>query len=386
MDQHRFTRRSALVAGGAAAGAALVPAIAGASPTKGKGKGASMTDLTGGKDPAFEYFVTEPQTEPGMQEGFNWWLWDDQGRFGFPRCAVEAFAPDWDHPHIELGFVTPEGRVLRQNGAAPRHKETVADGKASHFGTGGLWFEVVEPFKHYKSGFSGAVLTGDWNEMLVPKFDTQKLAPMRFEIEAWPVVPPWIQGTMSKDARERMAKGGESLAMGGERLEQLCRVKGVMNWQGKDVEFTGGALRIRRKGVRKLEEFFGHCWQSAVFPSGKAFGYIAYPGYKTGAEYDYNEGFVYLGEGELIPARAVKSPWLKDFTYSGEDVSCVMETEDGRQFTFGGKTMGGVPSIPPSDSKFPPLHQMIAHYTFEGESAYGMIERSTMRENMKMPG
>ena len=51
----------------------------------------------------------------------------------------------------------------------------------------------------------------------------------------------------------------------------------MINWEGKDVEFTGGALRIRRKGVRKLQEFFGHAWQSAVFPSGKAFGYIAYP-------------------------------------------------------------------------------------------------------------
>jgi len=29
---------------------------------------------------------------------------------------------------------------------------------------------------------------------------------------------------------------------------------------------------------------------------------------------------------------------------------------------------------------------MIAHYSFEGESAYGMIERSTMRDKMKMPG
>jgi hypothetical protein len=386
MGDAAYTRRSALIAGGMVAGAALLPGVAGAANPHSNRKGTRMTDLTGGKDPAYEYFITERQTEPGMQEGFNWWLWDDKGRFGFPRCAVEAMAPDWDHPHIEMGFVTPDGRVMRQNMAAPRHKEVGPDGKASHLGTGGLWFEVVEPFKHYRSGFSGAVQSGAWEEMLVPMYTTQKLAPMRFEIEAWPVVPPFIQGTMSSEARERMAKGGESLAMGGDRLEQLCRVKGTINYEGKDVEFTGGALRIRRKGVRKLQEFFGHCWQSAVFPSGKAFGYIAYPGCKTGKEYDYNEGFVYLGEGELIPARAVKSPWLKDFRYSGEDVGCVMETEDGRRFAFGGKTFGGVPTLPPGESQFPPLHQMIAHYSFEGESAYGMIERSTMRDKMTMPG
>lgn len=344
-----------------------------------------MTDLTGGLDPASEYVLTDPQTEPGMQEGINWWLWDDEGRFGFPRFAVEAFAPDWDHPHIQMGFVTADGRVMRHNGPAPRHKEIGADGKASHFGTGGLWFDCLEPFAHYRTGFSGAIQTGDFGDMLVPGFSTAKLAPLRFEIEAWPVVPPFIQGTLSGDAKERMASGGEALAMGGDRLEQLCRVKGVINYDGKDVEFTGGALRIRRQGVRKLEEFVGHCWQSAVFPSGKAFGYIAYPG-SNGAAYSYNEGFVYLGEGELLPARAVRSPWLGHYQFSGEEVGCVMETQDGRQFTFGGTTFGGVPTLSPPESKFPQLHQMIARYTFEGEAAYGMIERSTLRDKMKMPG
>lgn len=47
--------------------------------------------------------------------------------------------------------------------------------------------------------------------MLVPQYTTQKLAPMRFEIEVWPVVPPWIQGTMSGDGKERMKAGGEAL-------------------------------------------------------------------------------------------------------------------------------------------------------------------------------
>jgi hypothetical protein len=385
MSQPAFSRRTALVAGSAAATAAFVPGIAQASAGVVKGTGAGMTDLTGGLDPASEYVITEAQTEPGMQEGINWWLWDDQGRFGFPRFAVEAFAPDWGHPHIQMGFVTADGRLMRHNGPASRHKEAGPDGKASHFGSGGLSFDCIEPFKHYRSVFSGAIQSGGFEEMLVPGYSSQKLAPMRFDIEAWPVVPPFIQGTLFKDAKERMAGGGEALAMGGDRLEQLCRVKGVINYEGKDLEFTGGALRIRRAGVRKLEEFFGHSWQSAVFPSGKAFGYIAYPG-RDGAEYSYNEGFVYLGEGELIPARAVKSPWLGYYQYSGEDVGCVMETIDGRRFEFGGKTLGGIPSVSPPESKFPPLYQALAHYSFEGETAYGMVERSSMRDKMKMPG
>jgi len=344
-----------------------------------------VTDLTGGLDPASEYVLTERQTTPGMQEGVNWWLWDDQGRFGFPRFAVEAMAPNWDNPLIQMSFVTADGRMMRQWGPAPGHKVIGADGNASHFGAGGLWFDCLEPFAHYRSGFSGALLTGTFEDMLVENFTTTSLAPLRFTIDARPVVPPWIQGTMSGDAASRMqGDSGEALAMGGDRLEQLCRVEGVVNYDGVDRPFTGGALRIRRAGIRKLDEFVGHCWQSAVFPSGKGFGYIAYPG-KDGAEYSYNEGYVYLGEGELIPARAVQSPWLRRYRFSGEDVGCVMQAEDGKEYRFGGRTTGGMPSITPADSGFPPLYQALAHYSWDGEQAYGMIERSSMRNLMTMP-
>ena len=73
--------------------------------------------------------------------------------------------------------------------------------------------------------------------------------------------------------------------------------------------FTGTGLRIRRQGVRKLEGFWGHCWQSALFPSGRAFGYIAYPPRPDG-EPTYNEGYIFSGDGELVPARVVEAPWL----------------------------------------------------------------------------
>lgn len=343
-----------------------------------------MVDLTGGLKPESEYVLTEVHTTPFMQEGINWWLWDDEGRFGFPRFAVEKFADDWDKPAIQMSFVSADGLMRRQWERVPAHKVIGHDGKASHFGGGSLSFDCIEPFKHYRADYSGALMAGSWEEMLVENFSTQKLAPMRFAIEAWPVVPPFIQGTLSADAKERMSTGGEANAMGGDRLEQLCRVKGVINYDGQQREFTGGALRIRRAGVRKLDQFFGHCWQSAVFPSGKAFGYIAYPG-TDGAEYSYNEGFVYLGEGELIPARAIKSPWLRGYRYSGEDVGCVMQAEDGKEYHFSGTTIGGMPSIMAADTGFPPLFQAIARYGFEGEVAHGMIERSTMRDKMKMP-
>jgi hypothetical protein len=45
-----------------------------------------------------------------------------------------------------------------------------------------------------------------------------------------------------------------------------------------------------------------------IFPSGKAFGYIAYP--PRGADdVPYDEGFLFEGDGALIPARVVSAPF-----------------------------------------------------------------------------
>ncbi len=365
---------------------AAMPASALAAGTSKQYKGMEKKmDLTGGLDPESEYVLTEAQTTPFMQEGINWWLWDDAGEFGMPRLAVEAMAPDWDHPHVQFNFFRGEELLMRGWGAYPAHKVFGPDGKASHFGAGPLWFDCVEPFRRYRARFDGAPMAGTFTEMARPGFAIERLAPLRFDIEAEAVVPPWIQGTLSADAAEKMASDTvEGEFMGGDRLEQLCRVKGTINFDGREREFTGGALRIRRAGIRKISGFWGHCWQSTVFPSGKAFGYIAYPPRPDGQP-SYNEGYIFTGEGELVPARAIHSPWLKDIRFSGEDVSLVLETADGEQHRIGAETFGGMPSIGGLDTGFPPLLQSIVRYSWDGETAFGMMERSNLPEKVTLP-
>lgn len=344
------------------------------------------TDLTGGLAPASEYVLTEPQTAPGMQEGINWWLWDDAGEFFMPRFGVECMTPNWDMPQVQLGFVRADGKLLMRNtSATPVHKKIDAAGNASHLGTGPLWFDCIEPFHRYRAQYQGNAMAGTFEEMLAPAFATEKRTALQFDIEAETVVPPWVQGSMSSDALERTKAGTvEGEFMGGDRLEQLCRVKGTINYDGQLRQFTGGALRIRRAGIRNITGFWGHCWQSAVFPSGKAFGYIAYPPRPDGTP-SYNEGYVFLGEGELIPARAIQSPWLHDFQFSGEDVGLVMETPDGRRFPIEGTSFGGLPSIGESGSVMPPLFQSITRYSWDGEESFGMMERSNLPDNISMP-
>jgi hypothetical protein len=138
-------------------------------------------------------------------------------------------------------------------------------------------------------------------------------------------------------------------------------------------ELNGGGLRIRRTGVRRLATFRGHAWQSTVFPSGRAFGYITYPERDDG-EATLNEGYVFEGDGELIPARVVEAPWLGDLRPTGEDVSVVLETEQGTTTIEGETVLSTFMVLGPLEGFA--LQQAITRYRWDGEEANGMLERS----------
>lgn len=159
----------------------------------------------------------------------------------------------------------------------------------------------------------------------------------------------------------------------GWRFEQLFRARGIFSLDGKDHEFKGSGLRIKRQSVRPLGGFRGHCWQSAVFPDGRAFGYITYPPREDGKA--LNEGYVFQG-GKMHPARVIKIPWLRRIIGEGDDVSLELESDLGitkiqgvtalSTFRVGNPDIGGLN-----------LQQGGVRYTWDDRTAYGMIERSS---------
>ena len=134
--------------------------------------------------------------------------------------------------------------------------------------------------------------------------------------------------------------------------------------------------------MRNIQEFWGHCWQSALFPSGRAFGYNAYPPREDGKP-TYNEGYIFDGDGELIPARVVQAPWLAKLSPYGDDVSLVLATARGEieieGETFVSTFAMGRPELPPN---FPVLQQTGVRYRWDGEETYGMMERSSRKDKV----
>lgn len=343
-------------------------------------------DLTGGLDRDREYFFDRRPDNPEMRDGASFWVSDDRGEIGLPRVGVEAVASNWDHHGYSLNLAFKDGKVVRARDFGPSPHSVSHPSEASALGTGPVAFRVVEPFKTWRVDFDGeadattigALIDGDAGS---------RRTPLRFSVTATMAVPPWIQGALRKDAAERMANSDAGDLIGGPRYEQLFRCTGTVTVDGQTREFSGSGLRIRRQGVRRLEQFLGHCWQSAVFPSGKAFGYLAFPPRADG-EPVYNEGFVFdpASGDELIPARVVSAPWLKTLEPAGEDVSLVLETEQG-EVRIGGTT--ALPTIDrfhrPHMPHFPVLFQGGVRYFWDGEETYGMLERSTQRDKIAWP-
>lgn len=343
------------------------------------------TDLSGGIDPAREYVFAARPENPEMRDSVSFWTVDDRGRFGLPRIGIEAVAANWDNHEIQLNIAFPDGRVYRLRGAGPSLPPGGPDGTPTVLGAGGLAFRCVEPFGTWTMTYDGKAVQTSSSDLIAGRADGP-LVDIGVFVEATMAVPPWIQGALRRDAGDRIDNSVEGDLMGGPRYEQLYRATGSVSIAGDAHDFTGSGLRIRRQGVRRLAQFWGHAWQSAVFPSGKAFGYIAYPPRPDGQP-TFNEGYLYTGDGQLIPARAVRAPWLTRLQEVGEDVSVVLETADGTVH-IDGETVYSTHDIHHNDDtysvremkkenpNFPALQQAGVRYRWDGEETYGMLERS----------
>jgi prepilin-type processing-associated H-X9-DG protein len=344
-------------------------------------------DLTGGIDPAREQMFAERPDNPEMRDSVSFWVFDDRGVVGIPRIGIEAVAERWDAHGLQVNVAFADGRVFRLRVDGKSWPVAGADGAPTVLGAGPLAFSAVRPFDTWTVSFDGQAVATTSADLVAGRQDGP-LVDLRFEVEATMAVPPWVQGTLQADSSSALETSIEGDLMGGPRYEQLFRASGSVRVDGEEHAFTGSGLRIRRQGVRKLEGFWGHCWQSALFPSGRAFGYIAYPPRPDGQP-TFNEGYLYSGDGDLIPARVIEAPWLRRLQAVGEDVGVLLETPQG-SVRIEGETVLSThavhfPGEVPADEvakaanwSFPPLQQAGVRYRWDGEETYGMLERSNV--------
>ncbi|AXB75550.1 hypothetical protein [Novosphingobium sp. P6W] len=347
------------------------------------------SDMTGGLPPELDYMFPGRPQDPEMRESTSFWLFEENGAFAFPRNGIEAQGAVWDRHRYDCNFAFPDGRVLRESTRADTIPSIGGNGRADVLGVGPLSFTCIEPFRKWRVAYEGEVYAGSVGQQIDRSFgiyadggpyDHPRI-PVAYEVELTMAAPAWVQ-----DYRQEMLEGmteqqrTDAGLMGyGYRIEQLFRGSGSLRIDGTTREFTSVGSRIHRQSVRPLAAFRGHCWQSCLFPDGRAFGYIAYPLREGETEADrYNIGYI-VQDGRMYPAKARNIPFLRTIKPRGDDVSLELESEVGitriagttelSTFHLGNAGMNGFHN-----------QQGGVRYALDGMEAFGMIERSSPAE------
>jgi hypothetical protein len=345
-------------------------------------------DWYGGLEPELDWsMIPGKPDDPEMRESTSIWLFEENGEFAIPRIGIEAVGEVWENHFMTGNFTFKGGRVLRLCKRAPTLPVKGADGRNSVLGAGPLRFECLEPFRRWRVSFEDDVYESTIEEQIKGNFrvfgqddvdPSYKRTRIAFDVELEMVTPAWTQdyrkeklGSMSE--QERIDAG----LMGyGWRIEHLFRGEGTLTIDGATRDFKSLGSRIHRQSVRPMGAFRGHCWQSAVFPDGRAFGYIAYPPREDGST--YNEGYVWQ-DGKWYPARANKIPFLRNIQPENDDVSVEME------YALGTVRIEGRTMLPTFHMGNPGTNGMNnnqggVRYSWDGMETLGMIERSSPAE------
>jgi hypothetical protein len=336
----------------------------------------TIAQLTQGLTSEHDLMFASRPVDPEMRESASVWISDDSGQVNLPRFGIEAEAKDWDQPLCTGNVCFADGRVLSAISKGAKHSPFGQDGRRTVLGAGPLAFECIEPFRLWIVKYDGTIACGRVGELIEGTFDPSRQVPFKFNFELRPVTPAWVMdNTPEKIAGMTAADRVEAEYMGiGWRFEQCVQVQGSYEIEGRAHELRGTGLRIKRQSVRPLGGFRGHVWQSALFPDGRAFGYIAYPPREVDGK-AYNEAYVYQ-DGRMHTGRATLIPWLRKIIPSGDDVTLQIETDLG-QTRITGKTISSYfyrkhPGMPGLD-----LQQAGVRYAWDDSVAYGMLERSS---------
>ena len=340
-------------------------------------------DLSGGLSADRDGVLLEPPADSSVGENHAFWIFDDAGLYallcahvqapGAPPAsdpadarAAELRGSGWENRRLAYAFTLPDGRVITdwqvEGGSTA---DTVRVGQTS--------FRRDTPFERWTAALDGTPQVVTASDMMSRPVDADTDR-VEFTLNATLEMtrPPWVQGSLAPDSPGKT----EALTfIGGDRYEQLYRTSVTGQVGGASFEFAGSGLRTHRVGARSVIAMLGHSWCTAVFPSGRAFAYMAYP--RPDWSVSYLEGFVDDTQ-RRTPVTAAEFPWLTSLDYSGEKFALSLTTSRGVEHIEGetlchSTTLGR--GAPADHAAWTIAHGM-ARFRWDGEETTGLIERS----------
>ncbi|MDO7843623.1 hypothetical protein [Sphingomonas immobilis] len=363
----------------------------GVVPTKSTDLYSDVSDpFSWGLRPEQDHILTGPLPEdPSAIETLNVWFFDSARNIAFNI-----------HPILQSGsmfaMVTvflPDGRILRQRADEAALSDNPQIARSKHV-------ELIcdVPFRKWTYAIEDLPVWATDKEALVAGVITDETATTTVTLvaQATMVAPIYMQGGLLPEAAEAVAgEAGLWLAarlpagMSSEsyRFDQMFHAMGHLRFEGKSYDFDGYGLRGHVRGVRKLGGMAGHTWLAGVFPSGTAFGIQTFP--RPDGGFFFSEGYVYK-DGIMYPNRVLDAPRMSYDPDQGDyaiELACDqlgltrIVGRDKRLFWWSmpawGTTHAPRWGIDPEATMV--MRQAVTEYTLDGETGYGMNERSGPR-------
>ena len=147
-------------------------------------------DVTGGLPPAQDLVLAQVPSNPLYREGANIWLYDDQGRFAFPRFGVEAVAASWDNRGGQGNIAFPDGRVLLAQVGGAAVGPFDEEGRPTVIGAGAVKFQCIKPFEHWRVTYDGMATDTTVAGQVAGTVDPSRQASVRLDADLYMAVPP----------------------------------------------------------------------------------------------------------------------------------------------------------------------------------------------------
>lgn len=324
-------------------------------------------------------------------ETMNVWVHDGERNTGF-NIHAQMHGGTMRAP---VTIFLPDGRVLRIRTDDP---ERFDDPARPH--TKRVQYECVEPYRRWNYTITDMpVWVTNHAELAAGAIaDETPTTTVSLRATATTLSPAWVQGTLLREAHDALAAGRaawiaahtrKGLSSEAFRFEQTIVCEGEITFEGTVYPFKGYGLRGHVRGTRIMGGMnSGHSWISGVTPTGTGFGLLVFPRGEEGG-FHFCEAFVFKG-GVLYPSRVQYAPAM---TYDPDDPGYVIELvndqlgltritgHDDRVFWWSMPAWGS--AQPPRWGVDPDasivMRQALARFEIDGETAYGMNERSGPR-------
>lgn len=319
-------------------------------------------------DPALDLPYSAPMPTPDFSESQQWNFFD--GQFGV-MYHIGGMPGDNKLWHNAFAISCPDGSTLAT--------KIVGRGPLDAFGSHTVHSVTIEPYKHWRIIFDGALRRYDLDSLQTgPGVDGRHI-PVKVELEIRAAHPVWDPGA---NAEHVGGDKGLFASMSKMHHEQALTCNGFIEIDGERIEYQAAGHRDHSFGPRDLSKLRRALWVNGTFESGWSF--LQFEGELSGLPLMKRGGL--FEDGEIIECHMDHAAELTTSAPEPRAFTLHMSIEGKADRVIEVRVKGGAnwTSVGPMEwclgtLRDDPRNYLFTHYFAElscnGERGFGFVDR-----------